>query len=64
MVRTAVTLGRIPMAREKDLRTQLRGAGNSRLEGVNFKPQEHAISRRDVWVADRAVVMLQIPRCS
>ena len=36
MVRTAVTLGRIPMAREDDLRTQLRGAGNSRVEVANF----------------------------
>ena len=39
MVRTTVTLGRIPMTREDDLRTQLRGAVNSRLEVVNFKPQ-------------------------
>ena len=61
MVRTAVTLGRIPMAREDDLRTQLRCAGNSRLEVVNFKPQEHAISRREAGIADGSVMMLHIP---
>ena len=43
MVRAFVALGRIPMARERDLRTQLLGAGNSRVEVVNFKPQQHAI---------------------
>jgi hypothetical protein len=61
MVRTAVTLGRIPMAREDDLRTQLRGAVNSRLEVVDFKPQEHAISRREAGIADGSVMVLHIP---
>jgi hypothetical protein len=61
MVRTAVTLGRIPMVREDDLRTQLRGAGNSRVEVANFKPQEHAVSRREVGIADRSVMMVHIP---
>jgi|SRR6187397_51506 hypothetical protein len=61
MVRTAVTLGRIPMAREDDLRTQLRGAGNSRVEVANFKPQEHAVSRREIGIADGTVMMLHIP---
>ena len=49
------------MAREDDLRTQLRGAGNSRLEVVNFKPQEHAISRREAGIADGFVMMLHLP---
>jgi hypothetical protein len=61
MVRTTVTLGRIAMAREYDLRTQLRGAGNGRLEVVNFKPQEHAISRRETGIADGSVMMLHLP---
>jgi hypothetical protein len=61
MVRTALTLGRIPMAREDDLRLQLRGPGDSRVEVANFKPQEHAVSRREVGIADRSVMMVHIP---
>jgi hypothetical protein len=61
MVRTALTLGRIPMAREDDLRLQLRGPGDSRVEVANFKPQEHTVSRREVGIADGTVMMLHIP---
>jgi hypothetical protein len=61
MVRTALTLGRIPMAREDDLRLKLRGPGDSRVEVANFKPQEHAVSRREVGIADGTVMMLHIP---
>ena len=61
MIRTAVALGWISMAREDDLRLQLCGAGNSHVEVANFKPQEHAVSRHEVGIADRSVMMLHIP---
>jgi hypothetical protein len=61
MIRTAVAVGRIAMARKDDLRPQLRRTGCGRIEITDLKPQEHAISRCDFGVADRAVMMLHIP---
>src|SRR5439155_26715474 len=61
MVRTAVTVRRIAMARKEDLSLQIRGAGNGRVEVANFKPQEHAVSRCEVGIADGTVMMLNIP---
>ena len=49
------------MSWQDDLRLQVRSAGNDRLEIVHFKPEEHTISMGEVWVADRAVMMLDIP---
>ena len=61
MVRTAVAVGRIAVAWLDKLSLQFRGAGNGRLEVVHFKPQKHAISVREIWVADGTVMMLHIP---
>jgi hypothetical protein len=61
MIRTAVTVGGIAMARQNDLGVQVLSAGKGRVEVVEFKPEKHAISGRDVWVADRTVMMLCIP---
>ena len=61
MVRAAATVGRIPMTRQDDLRVQFCGAGNRRVEIVNFKPEEYAVSRGDVGIAEGSVVVLHIP---
>jgi hypothetical protein len=61
MVRTAVPVGRVAMARENDLGVQFGSAENGCVEIANLKPQEHAIARREVWVADRPVMMGHIP---
>ena len=45
-----------------DLSLQVLSASNGRVEVVEFKPQEHAISVwRDVWVSDATMMMLNIP---
>jgi hypothetical protein len=56
MVRT-----RVAMPRQDNLRLQVRGATNGRFEVVYFKPEQHAISVREVWIADGTVVMLRFP---
>jgi len=61
MVRAAVPVGWIAMAREDDLRLQLGGAASRCLKIDDLKPQEHTVSRREVRVADPAVMMLNIP---
>lgn len=37
------------------------GASDSRIEIVDFKPEEHAISMRQILVADWAVIVSHIP---
>ncbi len=50
------------MTRQDDLSLQVLSAGQSCVEVVEFKPQEHAISvGRDVWISDATVMMLHIP---
>jgi hypothetical protein len=61
MVRTTVTVRRIAMAGQKDLRLQVHSSGYGRVEVVDFKPQEHTISMRKVSVANGTVMMLHVP---
>jgi len=61
MVRTTVTVGRIPMTRQDNLCLQLHSTGGGCINVADFKPQKHAISRRNLWVADASVMMLHIP---
>src|SRR6267154_2896 len=61
MVRTTITLGWIAMARPDNLRLQLRSSGSGGIKVAHFKPQEHAVSRRKVGVANASVMMLHIP---
>jgi hypothetical protein len=61
MVRAAVTVRRIAMARQNDLRLELCSADNGRVEVVDFKPQEDPVARNELWIADWAVMMLHIP---
>jgi len=49
------------MTRQDDLRMQFCGAGHRGIEIVRFKPEEHAVSRRETGIADGAVVVLHIP---
>ena len=49
------------MARPDDLRLQVRGAGQGGVEVGDFKPQEHAVSGREVGIADGAVMVLHVP---
>jgi hypothetical protein len=61
MVRTTVTVRRIPMAGQNDLRLQVHSSGYGRVEVVDFKPKEHTISVREVSVANGTVMMLHVP---
>ena len=61
MVRTTITVGWIAMARQDDLRLQLRSSGSGGIKVADFKPQEHAVSRWKVGVANASVMMLHIP---
>jgi hypothetical protein len=49
------------MPRQDNLRLQVRGTSNGRFEVAYFKPEQHAISVREVWIADRTVVMVHFP---
>ena len=50
------------MAWHDDFSLQVLSAGDGRVEVVEFKPQEHAISVwRDVWISDTPMMMLHIP---
>ena len=50
------------MAWHDDLSLQVLSACHGRVEVVEFKPQEHAISIwRDVWISDATMMMLHIP---
>ena len=50
------------MAWRDDLGVQVLSAGNRRIEVVEFKPQQHAVSVwSDVGIADAAMMMLYIP---
>lgn len=61
MIRTAVAVRRIAMARLDNLRLEVRCPGNPRVEIGDFKPQEHAVSRRKLRIADASVMMLHVP---
>ena len=50
------------MAWQDDLSLQVLSACHGRVEVVDFKPEEHAISvRLDVWISNRAMMMLDLP---
>jgi hypothetical protein len=61
MVRAAVPIWWIAVARENHLCLELSGANNGRVEVIDLEPQEHAVPRREVGVADPAVIVLHIP---
>jgi predicted protein tyrosine phosphatase len=46
VVRTAVTVGRIAMARQDDFGFQFGDTGNSSIEVVDFKPHQYAVAIR------------------
>ena len=49
------------MARQHNLRLQFLGAGQSRVEVADFKPQEHAVSWFDGGIANATMMMLHLP---
>jgi hypothetical protein len=54
-------LGRIAMRRQDDLRTELTHALDSRVEVVDFEPQQDAIATNGLRVAHVPVVMVDVP---
>ena len=60
MIRTAVTIWRIAMARQDSFHPQFSGTGHGGFKIVNFKPQEHSISGFDLRVANGTVMMLNV----
>ncbi len=61
MVGASVPVGWVAMARENDLRPEFRSANNGVIEIADLKPQEHAISWCEFWIADRAVMVSHVP---
>jgi len=61
MVRAAVTVRWIAVTRQYNLRLQVLRARDSRIEVVQFKPEENAVSMCQLGVANGTVVMLHIP---
>jgi hypothetical protein len=61
MVGTAVVIGWVAVARQDDLRLQFGGADNSGVEVSNFKPEKHAVSGRELRIANPAVMILFLP---
>jgi hypothetical protein len=61
MVRAAVAVGYIAVARQDDLRLELCGAGHPRVEVVDPEPQEYAVAVREDRIADRTVMVLHLP---
>ena len=62
MVRAAVTVGWIAMARPDDRSLQIGDAGNRLVEVVDFEPEEHAVTTSQARISDSAVVMFYFPR--
>jgi len=52
---------RISMRGMSHLDLHFPGASDSRIEIVDFKPEEHAISMRQILVADWAVIVSHVP---
>lgn len=62
MVRAAVAIRRIAMAGQDDLDSHRFRTGQCRVEVVDLKPQEHAVSvRLEIGIPDLTVVMLNLP---
>ena len=49
------------MAGKDDLGLQFFGKGQGSIEVADFKPQEHAVSGRDVRIANATMMMLDFP---
>jgi hypothetical protein len=60
MIRAAVTIRQIAMTRQNDLRLQLQHARDGCVKVGYLKPQQHAVSTRDVRIGDWTVVMFDI----
>ena len=62
MIRTAFTIGRIPMAWHDNFSLHLFGACNCRVEVIDLKPQQYSVS---VWltilIAYRTMMVRHIP---
>jgi|SoiMetStandDraft_2_1073263.scaffolds.fasta_scaffold1705322_1 hypothetical protein len=61
MVRAAVARWRIAMPGMNYLDLHFFGAGHGRIEIVDLKPQQYAISMRQIFVADWTVIVSHIP---
>src|SRR5215831_19225869 len=61
MIGTALTLGRIAVARQNHFCLQLRRARNRRIEIGGLKPQENAVAMWEMRVTHGSVMMLDIP---
>lgn len=61
MVRTAIVVWRIAMARQNDLRLKVQGSGMSRVKIIHFKPQQHTVTVRQYRITDAAVMMPGLP---
>jgi hypothetical protein len=61
MVRAAVTRWRVAMPGTNHLNLHFLGAGHGRIEIINLKPNEDAVSVCQIRVADFTVIVFHIP---
>src|SRR4029079_13299020 len=61
MIGTTIAVRRIAMARLHDLSLQFFRARDRRVDVVDLEPQEDAVSRRELWISDAAVMVLHVP---
>ena len=61
MVRASISIGRVPVAWHYDFSAQRLGPYDCGVDVVNLKPEEQAVSRRHVRIADASVVMFLLP---
>lgn len=61
MVRAAILIGRIPVARQDNLGFQIGNPAQRCVKFINLEPQQHAVAVRQVRIADATVVMRLFP---
>lgn len=61
MVRAAVMIGRIPVARQDNLKFQTGNPAHRGVEVIKLEPQQHAVAVRQIRIADATVVMRVFP---
>ena len=49
------------MTWQDDFGVQFLGPSNGRIEVGDFKPEEDAVSRWELWIADAPMIMLDVP---
>jgi hypothetical protein len=61
VVWSAIALGRIPVARQDNLRPEFLGPDQGAIKVLDFKPQQHPIPMSQLRISDRPMMMTHLP---